>query len=316
MFLEKFSRYFRRYEIILGARKTTAATLPLVAGAGHFSVLDAINAKLAKDKASIQQVNGDAVELVKAKHIKKDDIVVLLFHRANPNAAEPAYRKKKEGKVTVRIGERGADEDQSVSAHLIIRSSPHKDSRYYAILEEIPGLSMATVREVIAALLVDYEYKFQRKPGKSESTYCTIKAEGLKSETVADALKTGKASWITLTRPAPAKYTDGDGLWVPVNDTMKLRVKGVIEEANWTAKIGHLIETAKGDGWESFNVEISLPDERSRQVKLDAIQDARELMFVKSDRVDLGKEILVCSTEFHDDLLKKGLGVLKLIEKK
>lgn len=243
-------------------------------------------------------------------------MVVLLFHRANPDAADPTYRKKKEGKVTVRIGDKEADEEQSVSAHLIIRSTPHKDSRYYAILEEIPGLSMATVREVIATLLVDYEYKFERKPGKKESTYCTVKAEGLKSETVAAALKTGKASWITLTRPAPAKYIDGDGLWVPVTDTMKLRVKGVIEEANWKAKIGHLIETAKGDGWENFNVEISLPDDRSRSVRLDKIQDAKEIMFVKSDRVDLSKEILVCSTDFHGDLLKKGLGILELIEKK
>lgn len=233
-----------------------------------------------------------------------------------PTPLIPLTGKKKEGKVTVRIGDKEADEEQSVSAHLIIRSTPHKNSRYYAILEEIPGLSMATVREVIATLLVDYEYKFERKPGKKESTYCTVKAEGLKSETVAAALKTGKASWITLTRPAPAKYTDGDGLWVPVNDTMKLRVKGVIEEANWKEKIGHLIETAKVDGWENFNVEISLPDHRSRSVRLDKIQDAKEIMFVKSDRVDLAKEILVCSTDFHGDLLKKGIGILELIEKK
>lgn len=269
MFLEKFSRYFRRYQITLGSRKTTAATLPLVAGAGHFSVLDAINAKLSKDKASIKQSNGEVVELVKAKHIPKSDALVLLFHRANPNAADPTYRKKNKGKVTVRVGDKDVGEEQSVSAHLIIRATPHKDSSYYAILEEIPGLSMATVREVIATVLLDYEYKFERKPGKSDKTYCTVKVEGLKSETVADALKTGKASWITLTRPAPAKYIDGDGLWTPTSDTMKLRVKGVIEEANWKDKIGHLIETAKGDGWENFNIEISHSDNRSRQVKLD-----------------------------------------------
>jgi hypothetical protein len=316
MFLEKFSRYFRRYEIVLGARKPTAATLPLVAGAGEYSVLDAINAKLAKDKASVKQPNGDIVELVRVKHDEVSKVIVLLFHRADPDAADPTYRKKKEGKVTVRVADKEADEEQSVSAHLIIRSAPYKDDRYYALLEEIPGLSMATVREVLGALLVDYEYEFERKPGKKERTYCTLKAEGIKSETVADALKTGKAGWITLTRPAPAKYIDGDGLWVPTVDTMKLRVKGAIEEANWKDKIGQLIETAKGDGWQSFNVEISLPDERSRQVKLDQFQDAKEILFVKSDKVDLAQQISVCSTEFHDELIAKGLALLKLIEEK
>jgi hypothetical protein len=168
----------------------------------------------------------------------------------------------------------------------------------------------------VAAILYDYQYKFEKKKGKEEATYCTVKAEGLKSETVADALKTGKASFITLTRPAEAKYTDGDGLWVPMSNAMKLRVKGVIEEGNWQDKIGNLLSIAKNDGWTKFNVEISLPDDRTRQVSLDRIQDAKEILFVKADKVDLAKEILVCSTDFHDDLLKKGLGVLEVIEKK
>lgn len=89
MFLEKFSRYFRRYELVLGARKTTAPILPLVAADGEYSILDAINDKLRKDKASITQSNGEIVELVKAKHVAETNTVVLLFHRASPNAADP-----------------------------------------------------------------------------------------------------------------------------------------------------------------------------------------------------------------------------------
>lgn len=97
---------------------------------------------------------------------------------------------------------------------------------------------------------------------------------------------------------------------------MKLRVKGQIQEQNWKDKIGGLLKTAKKDGWEKFNIEISLPDKRTRQVSLDRVQDAKEVLFVKADRVDLATEIGVCSTDFHSDLLKKSLGVLKLIEKK
>jgi len=315
MFLEKFSRYIRRYELVLGARKTSAPTLPLIAKAGEYSVLDALNAKLAKDKASVKQHNGETVELIKIKQLPAENALVLLFHRASPDAADPTYRKKTKGKVSVRTGDKDDDEEQSVSGHLTIRTTPHKDNRYFAALEEIPGLSMATVREVIAMILIDYEYKFEKKK-KQESTYCTVKAEGIKSETVADALKTGKANFITLTRPAPAKYTDGDGLWVPQNDVMKLRVTGEIQDQNWKSKIGGLLNIAKSDGWEKLNVEISLPEDRTRSVSLDKMQDAKEILFVKADRVDLTTEIGVCSSDFHDDLVKKSLGIIKLIENK
>lgn len=316
MFLEKFSRYIRRYEVILGARKTTAPVLPLVADKDEYSVFDAINEKLAKDKASIKQNNGDTVELIKVKYLQNENALSLLFHRASPDAADPTYRKKAAGKVSVRTADKEDDEEQSVSCHLIIRATPHKDSRYFAVLEEIPGLSMGVVREVIAMILVDYQYKFNKKKKKEDSTYCTIKVEGVKSETVADALKTGRANFITLTRQAPAKYTDGDGLWVPVNDVMKLRVKGDIQEQNWKAKIGGLLQIAKRDGWERFNIEIALPDDRKRQVSMDKMQDAKEILFVKADQVTLSKEIGVCSSDFHNDLVKKSLGVLSMIEKK
>ncbi len=301
MFLEKLNRYFRRYEIALGARKRTAPVLPLVAEAENYSVLDAIKDKLGKDKASVKQHNGDIVELVKVKHIPEKAIVVLLFHRASPDAADPSYRKKEDGKLTVRIADKDFDEEQSVSAHLIIRSIPCKDN-YHAVLEEIPGLSMATVREVIGTILHDYPYQFEKKGTKEDTTYCTVKAEGIKSETVADALRTGRASWITLTRPAPPEYIDGDGLWIPTSNVMKLRVKGIITEGNWRDKIGNLLSIAKNDGWEKFNVEISLSDQRTRQVSLDRDQDAKEILFVKADRVE--------------DLVDKGIAVLEIIESK
>lgn len=194
MFLEKFSRYIRRYEIILGARKSTAPVLPLVGKDGEYSVLDAIQTKLKNDKASITQSNGDIVELIKVEHRKTDNVLALLFHRASPDAADPTYRKKKAGKVSVRVADKEDDEEQSVSCHMLIRTTPHTETRYLTTLEEIPGLSMGVVREVVAALLQDYQYKFTKKK-KEETTYCTVKAEGLKSETMADALKTGTANF-------------------------------------------------------------------------------------------------------------------------
>ena len=112
MFLEKFSRYIRRYELILGARKPTAPVLPLIANDGKYSVLDAIQEKLRNDRARLIQSNGDIVELIRVEHREADDVLVLLFHRASPNAADPTYRKKKAGRVSVRVADKDDDEEQ------------------------------------------------------------------------------------------------------------------------------------------------------------------------------------------------------------
>lgn len=315
MFLERHSRYIRRYEIVLGARKSTAPIIPMIAEEKDFSVFDALSEKLANDKASVKQANGDTIELIKIKPLANEDAIALLFHRTSPDAADPTYRKKRAGRVSVRTPDKDEDEEQSVSCHMVIKTSPKNDHTYLATLEEIPGLSMALVQEVIAAILRDYTYKFSRK-GADEATYCTIKVNGIKSETVADALQTGRASFITLTRPAPADYTDGDGLFVPQNQIMKLRIQGEIQEQTWRDKIGGLLTKAKRDGWKRFNVEISLPEKRTRQVSLDIerIQNASEILFVRSDLVDLPAEIGVCSVDFHDGLIEKSLNVLRLAE--
>lgn len=313
MFLEKFSRYFKRYEIILASRKKHAATIPLVGPDGAYSVYDAIQQKLKAGRTTIKQSNNDTVELIEAEYRSKDNTLAILFHRASPDAADPAYRKKKAGKLSVRTANKEADEEQSVSAHLLIRATPYKDQCYKATLEEIPGLSMGVVREIIADILNEYEYKFMTPKNKEETTYCTIKAEGIKSETIADALKTGQANFVTFTRRAPADYVDGDGLWEPVSNIMKLRIKGKIETKDWKRKIGGLLDRAHKDGWESFNIEIS-DGERKKSVSLDREQDAKEIIFVKADRIDMPIELSRCSIDLNESIIRAGLEVLKRIE--
>ncbi|MFH7450802.1 hypothetical protein RA279_28005, partial [Pseudomonas syringae pv. tagetis] len=92
--------------------------------------------------------------------------------------------------------------------------------------------------------------------------------------------------------------------------------QGEIQEQTWRDKIGSLLTKAKRDGWKRFNVEISLPEKRTRQVSLDMerIQNASEILFVRSDLVDLPAEIGVCSVDFHDGLIEKSLNVLRLAE--
>src|SRR5436190_21800218 len=110
MFLEKFSRFFRRYNLRISARAKSAAVLPLAADAGQPSILDALNAAKKAGGLSEAQSNDDLVELVAIEHDKKAGALTLLFHRTSPEAADPTYRKKAKDKIELRHATKMLDE--------------------------------------------------------------------------------------------------------------------------------------------------------------------------------------------------------------
>lgn len=310
MFLEKYSRYFRRYELIFKPRHKYAPYMPLVAEAGHFSIVDALENRINEGKAFTTQSNGDVVELMKVAYRLDDGVVVLLFHRGSPDAADPTYRKREKAGVTVRTAEKEPDEEQSVSAHLVISAATAEKGVHRAVLEEIPGLSMALLQAVIAQALAAYPYEYETKKKQVGETHCLVKAVGIKSETIGNALKTGKLDTITFARRGPAEYVDSEGLWEPMDDVLRLRVTGKVDAATWSKKLGALVKKAAADGWEKFNLEIALDDKRSRTVPIDREQDAREVLFVRSDQVSVKSELPVCSVAFQDELIEQATTVL------
>ncbi|MFW6028440.1 MAG: hypothetical protein ACOC9Q_02840, partial [bacterium] len=286
MLLEKFSRYFRRYDITFAPRHKGAAYLTLDAPAGEYSVRDALQRRKNADLAMTVQPNGDIVELMEVDYRPDDKALVLLFHRGSPNAADPAYRKRARAKagtkVTVRDSVKEKGEEQSVSAHFIVYDSPVRQGVFRCVLEEVPGISMTVVRQCLGEAMAEYEYKFKRKK-KIMPTYSVVKAEGVKSESMTDALKTGHANWVTLVRPATPDFVDADGVFEPVNEVMRLRITGNITSGNWKNRFSELFSRAKGDGWQEFNVDIELDDKRKRTIKLERDQEAKEILFVRSE---------------------------------
>lgn len=133
MFLEKHSRFLRLYDLRIAPRHSDAAFLPLEAGKTNFSVRDGFEKHLATGKALVVQPNGDIVELMKVSFDDVAGSLVLLFHRASPNAAEPSYRKKAREeagvKITLRQAEKAEGEEQAVSAHLVIGKKSYISGR-------------------------------------------------------------------------------------------------------------------------------------------------------------------------------------------
>ncbi|MER9683234.1 hypothetical protein NKJ23_28580 [Mesorhizobium sp. M0184] len=293
-------------------RHSGAAFLPLHGEGKTPSIKKALDAYIDSEKALDVQANGDIVEIIETAYDRAAKTLALLIHRASPSASDPAYRKKARAaagkkpltKFTIRNTVRNKGEEPSVSAHLVIREKNVKLGKYRAVLEEIPGINMAVVRQIMAKALFDYTFEFAKK-GKQETTYTTVKAEGLKSETMESALKKGEIDYVTLVRQAKPDFVDAHGIFVPRTETMMLKVTQQITPVNFKGLMSALFTKAKAAGWEQFNIDISLDDKRTKTVKLDKEQDAKELLFVRSEQVAFDKELSQCAPSLSQPIVIK-----------
>lgn len=307
MFLEKHHRFIRHYQFAFSSRKKNGVALPLLAAEGELSILGALSAAVAENKALDVRPNGDIIEMMSVDVHPKTGAVVALLHRASPNAADPIYRRKARQGYALRKVERDADEEQSVSAHLIILPDPVRENTYNAILEEIPGLSMSLAQPVIGKPLRDYEYNFVDQRGNDHVTYTTFKPQGVKSESISNALKTGNFGFITLSRPANAKFIDAEDIFEPVDEKMKIKVKGKIEPNTWMDMIGGLARKARDAGWDDFQVDIELDDSRMRRIPIARGEEAKEILFIRSAEVTVETELEVCSNAVVDEFVEKAI---------
>jgi len=307
MFLEKHHRFIRHYQFAFAPRKKNGIALPLTAPKGQLSILDALSVAVANNKALDVRPNGDIIEMMSIAIHPKTQAVVALLHRASPNAADPIYRRKAREGYALRKVEREADEEQSVSAHLIILPDPVRENTYNAILEEIPGLSMSLIQPVIGKPLRDYEYNFEDQRGHDQTTYTTFKPQGVKSETISNALKTGNFGYITLSKPADAKFIDSEDIFEPIDEKMKIRVKGRIDPDSWMNMIGGLARRARDAGWNDFQIDIELDDDRMRRIPIARGEEAKEILFIRSAEVSIDAELEVCSNVVVNEFVEKAI---------
>ncbi|MBX5268619.1 hypothetical protein HJB99_08000 [Rhizobium sp. NLR17b] len=315
MFLEKHSRYFRKFEFSFTPRHTGAPYLPLVADADDYSIIDALKTHIKAEKALEVQPNGDIVELMEVEYLAKHAALAILVHRASPNAADPVYRKKArkdaDKKFTLRQTVKDADEEQSVSAHVVISTVGNPKSKHRAALEEIPGISMAVVRRLISNALHDYPYNFKRAKTEIE-TYVSFKPEGIKSESMENALKSGHIKFVTLSRPGKPEFVDADGMFKPEQEVLKLRVTGEIDAKNWRGVISNLMGKAKADGWAEFKVDVGLNDDRTRTVKIDRDEEAKEILFIRSEQAAFKTALPTCSVDIVDEVVQRAVAIAKI----
>lgn len=308
MFLEKDFRYIRHYRFTMRGRKAAAPVLAVVAGKGEYSILDALEQAYAADEAYVATTNGEIVELVDIKSFPKMGAVALLFHRSHPDAADPSYRKKTGRKISVRAANREADEEQSVSAHVIVRTKPHAEGVYDVLFEEIPGLPLSVIQPIFARALNEYKYEFTDKRGREQETHTVLRVQGVKSESVTDALRTGHFGYITLSKPADAPFIDSEDTFKPLDQKMKIRIQQELEPKTWIDVLGKLARNARNDGWDGFQVDLTMDDDRRKTIKVDRGQEGKEILFVRAEQVHIkNTDLPTCSPNVIDAFVKSVL---------
>lgn len=302
--LDSFSRFVKLYDLRIAPRKVGPQPLPL--SGKNYSLEDALLRAIEKGTATVLAANGDNIELVAISFDDQRNCLSLLFHRGSPSAADPSYRRSaiEKGKrvLSVRQADRDPDEEQSYSAHLVIDGTPNADNVYRAALEEIPGLSIGPIREIIGLALNEYRVDFIRE-GERHETYFAFRPTPLKSETLTGALRKGGASFLTLSRPAKANFVDGDDTFKPETETMRIRIVGELTDRNWPQKVGDFLTRASAEGWIDSSVDLTLDNGKRKTVKMEREAAAKEVIFVLSEEVTVKHALLPCSLNVVDELV-------------
>lgn len=309
MFLDKNGRFVRRYQFTFNARNKLGVPLPLLKQPNLPSIEGVLRQRMGAGAAKEKQPNGDMIDLVQIS--QQATGLVLLFHRANPDAADPTYRRFVNGDIQLRPGTKAHDEEQAVSAHLIILPDPVVANRYNVAIEEIPGLSASSLVHIIRDALTEFKYSYTDKNGEVKETYTSIKHEGVKSASLTDALEKSRFLDVKLSRPGTVDFLDADGVLAPGKQHATLRIVAELDSKTYMEKVMFWRSKAAENGWTDFSVDIELEDKRKRTIQIDKGAEAKEIFFVRSDYVGVTKPLSVCTLVMHQELVSKCIELLK-----
>lgn len=296
MLLEPDFRYFKQYDLIIGAKKTTADSLPLMSDRANVRTVETLLHQVRGNGKITDRSDRDLIELVTIKRSAAGNLV-LFFHRDALKAADPSYRKQdKTGAIKVSKYQKQPDESQAVSCHLVI-SPRMRNGGYRCVLEEVPGLSMAAIVHTLRKQVFTYShYKFRRpNGGKEDETYATIKAVGFQSDKLKESLKKARWNMVTLTRPPDTEPTDGLPWLKPKPQIMQIKVDAKLPRSSAYNLVKKLTNKAYDSGWTDVRVELDFDDQRTRSVAIDRDDLGRDILFVKSHRVDIVPDVDNCS---------------------
>ena len=177
---------------------------------------------------------------------------------------------------------------------------------YRAILEEVPGLTRTYIQALLHNIISQAAYRYTDKRGEEKDTYTIPELHGIKSEKVSGALKSKSVvPEITLVRPGNVKGLDTEGLVVPREERMRLVIRA--EPASTLRIIKKIQSWMPQAHWHHMLLRMDLPENRSRLVSLAREADAADILFVRSEQIQVENDLDVCTATINEEIVGKAL---------
>ena len=303
--LEKRERYFIRHNLVLRGKRNQGAGLPLVGSDGALTAVKILQAAVNKKTAHIDISGGDVVRITNVVLRPKDNLVIVLFRRRNPNAATQVFEDAVE--QSIRPADRGPKDDPAVSAHLFIdtRSRANGDaSSYKAIMEEVQGLGASYMKLLMDEVVRKVEYDIIDSRGQAAKTSCKVDFYGVKSDNLQKAVTKNGFDFIELVKEPDLTGLDTEGLNIkPERLRLYPKRRGGSVGA---AILDRVFGWAKNNGWSDISVQIRT-DDKTKVVKIGRDEDAATTLFVKADLVKVQADIPACSDVVNEQLVSEAI---------
>jgi hypothetical protein len=308
MLLDPYSRFFVRHQLQFRSCRNQGLPLPFRSGNDTLDVENALHGAIADGTAQTILQNHDVVRLTRMDVRADDNIVVLLFRRTDPDASTPIVENL--DTRTLRPLDKQENDAMAVSAHLFIELGSIEGAihpTYRAILEEVPGLGRTYVNHIFADVLRKLKYDYTDHRGDVKETYTIVDFHGIKSETIGNALRGAAMPYVELVRPGTVGGLDSEGLVIPRQQRMKLMLRAT--PAQTLPLLGRIKDWAFGEDWTDVLVRVDLPENRSRMVTLAREIDAADVLFVRSEEINVSQPLDVCTETINEELVAKAKGM-------
>jgi hypothetical protein len=310
--INKNYRYYVRHHVSLRARHVKGEPLEFIRDDDEMDVRTLIDDAIKKDKAKLELSHDDEVRLTMLDVRKKDNIAIFLFRRSDPQAATQVLEHRKTRKLRAIQAE--ADEYPAVSAHLFL--SLDKEAKapyptYRALVEEVPGLSKTFMQQLLYNIVKSFRYTVSGKRGQKDlqETYSIVDFAGVPSDTLGSALKGAKVPFVDLIKPGQIPGLDSS-IVSPREQRMRLILK-VDTKDKIMNTLNKIQDWHTKKDWAEMRVRIDLPEDRSRIIPIARTQDAKDVLFIRSEQVTTKKDIPMCSEKIHEELVDRAVELFK-----
>lgn len=271
---------------------------------------------------------------VRVKDFKKvKGFALLLINVSDIKATDPAFSNVETG--AVRVEQKLEKEGIGAACHVIFSRKDLKGKKgwHLSIIEEVVGIPKSIIEQFLTYLFKESCSTSYNKPGSKKKTANVCRPiavfNGHASSTLKASLSHSSLQGITLLNHNTGKFIDDDKELSMSERVIKLRVTGAPSGNHAVDLIKKAAAYGKKKSYDEVRVQYSevvaeeMKKDSKGEMKIRQIKkqrtlpfsskeaDVANLLFTKSELIELKKEIGQCEKEIHAELANKMKSLLE-----